>query len=500
MTDNNPSKYDHLLSTEHLQSDLGRRSVRSSFVTLGSKGSIFVLTMLSTVVLARLVTPEDFGLFAMVSLFTSFLSIFKNLGLGTATVRKQGLTHAEVTNVFWINNLVSVSLALLIVALSPAVAWFFGDSRLTLMTAALAIGFVISGLGIQHHALMARQMRFNELAGISIFSLVVGIASGITAAYFGATYWSLVILQLMTVSTSTLASWILCHWRPGMPYREISVREMVFFGGHLTGSRIIGFFNMNLGNILIGRYVGAAPLGLFDRANQLLHMPVQQFSSPVGSVAIPALSSLQSEPVRFRNYYRYAVFFIGLIAFPFVLVLAVFADEVVLIVLGSQWSGVAPIFILLVPASLIRIIQIALRWIYITLGRADKQLKWGVVDFFCNIVFLAIGIQFGVLGVAFAFSAKAVVLLFPEVIYCMKDTFLKASDLYQPLMYSLIYASLASAAVWSLKEYLDLQWNPLLICIAGGMIFLLAYLLLYVSLPASRRLFIHNLKKVKSQI
>lgn len=494
----NDNKYQHLLSTEHLQSDLGKRSVRSSFVTLASKGGTFALTMLSTMVLARLITPEDFGLFAMVAIFTSLLAIFKDLGLGTATVRKQGLTHAEVTNIFWINNLISVVLGLVIVAMSPAVAWFYGDPRLTLMTASLSVAFVVSGLGIQHHALMSRQMRFNELAGVNIFSLVVGIVAGSIAAYSGATYWSLVILQFVTVFSNTSLCWILCKWRPGLPRRDVSVRSMVFFGGNITGSRIIGFFNMNLGNILIGRYVGAASLGLFDRANQLLHLPVHQFSMPVGRVAIPALSSLQSEPVRFRNYYRYAVFFIGLIAFPVVFLLAIFAHEVVLIVLGSQWTEVTPIFLLLVPASLARIIQVAMKWIYITLGRADRMLRWGFVDFIVNILFLSIGVQYGVLGVAFAFSAKGVILLVPEVLYCMRHTFLKASDLFQPLMYSFIYSSLACAAVWRLKVYADLLWNPLLICMVGGTIFLMVYLLLFISLPASRKLFLNNIKKVRS--
>ncbi len=498
--DNKSNKYDHLLSTEHLKSDLGTRSVRSSVVTLASKSSTFALTMISTMVLARLISPEDFGLFAMVSIFTSLLSIFKDAGLGTATVRKQGLTHPEVTNIFWINNLISVCLGLVIVLMSPVVAWFYGDPRLTLMTASLSLGFIVSGFGIQHHALMSRQMRFNELALVHIFALVVGILAGITAAYFGATYWSLVILQFVTVFTTTTLCWILCKWRPGLPRRDVSVRGMVFFGGNLTGSRIINFFNLNLGNILIGRYVGAASLGMYDRANQLLHMPVHQFSFPIGRVAIPALSSLQSTPDRFRNYYRYVVFFIGLITFPFVFALLVFANEVVLVVLGSQWTDVTPIFQLLVPASFVGIIRVALRWIYITLGHADRLLRWGFVDLISNIVFLAIGIQYGVLGVALAFSAKALLLIFPEVLYCMKGTFLKASDLYQPLMYSFVYSSLACGIVWALKAYVDPQWNPFLIGMVGGTIFMMTYLLLYVSLADSRNLFFKNIKKIRSMV
>lgn len=498
--DDKNQKFENMLSTAHLQKDLGKRSVRSSVVTLASKSSTFVMTMLSTMVLARLITPADFGLFAMVSMFTSFLTIFKDLGLGMATVRKPGLTHAEVTNIFWINNLISVSLALAIVLFSPAVAWFYDDSRLTLMTASLAAGFVVSGLGIQHYSLMRRQMRFNELAAVNITALVVGILSGIVSAYFGATYWSLVILQFMTVATNTSLCWTLCKWRPSVPRRNVSVREMVFFGGNLTGSRIIDYFNLNLGNILIGKYVGAAPLGMFDKANQLLHMPVHQFSFPVGSVAIPALSSLQSTPDRFRNYYRYAVFFIGLIAFPLVFVLVVFANEVVLIILGSQWTEVTTIFRLLVPASLVGVVSVALRWIYITLGRTDKQLRWGIVDCFFNFTFLAIGIQYGVLGIAIAFSAKAMLLVLPEALYCTKDTFLKISDLFQPLVYSFVYAFLTCGVIWYLKDCLDLQWNPLLICIVGGLFYLLVYGFLYLSLPASRELFLNNIKKVKSYV
>ncbi|WP_429885852.1 lipopolysaccharide biosynthesis protein [Geoalkalibacter halelectricus] len=493
-------KYEKLLNTDHLQKDLGKRSVRSSFVTLASSGSNFFLTMLSTMVLARLITPADFGLFAMVSMFTSFLSIFKNLGLGMATIRKPVLTHGEVTNVFWVNNFVSAALALIIIVMAPGVAWFYDDARLTLITVAVAAGFIVSGLGIQHNSLLRRQMRFTELAGVNISSLMVGIFSGISAAYLGATYWSLVILQFVTVFTNTSLCWFLCKWRPGLPRRDVNVREMVFFGGNLTGSRIIGYFNLNLGNILIGRYVGAASLGFFDKANQLLHMPVHQFSFPVGSVAIPALSSLQSTPDRFRSYYRYAVFFIGLIAFPLVFVLVIFAEEVVLIVLGSQWNEVTPIFRLLAPASVIGILSVALRWTYISLGRANKQLRWGIVDCFFNFLFLGIGIQFGVLGVAVAFSAKALLLILPETLYCFKGTFITVSDLLKPLIYSITYAAMACGAVWYLKIDLDLQWNPLVLCIVGGIVYLFLYLLLYTALPPSRKILIENLKKLKANL
>lgn len=246
--------------------------------------------------------------------------------------------------------------------------------------------------------------------------------------------------------------------------------------------------------------MGAAPLGYFDKANQLLHMPVHQFSYPVGSVAIPALASLQQSPDRFRNYFRYAVFFMGLITFPFVFTLVIFANEVVLVILGAQWTEVTPIFRILAAASIVGIFRIALRWIYVSLGKANKQFHWGMVDCFFNFLFLGIGIQYGVLGVATAFSCKALVLIYPELVYCFKDTFMKKSDLLAPLKFSLIYSGVTFFAIWSLKGYAELQLNPLLMCIIGGLAYLLMYVLLYLALPSSRKVLLTNLEKLRQNV
>lgn len=490
-------RYQNIFDTAHLKQDLGRRSVRSGIVTLSSQAGKFVLTMASTMVLARMLGPAEFGLFAMVSLFTSFLAIFKDLGLAMATVRKPTLTHGEVTNLFWVNILISLALCVMIVLMAPAVAWFYNEPQLSLLTVSLSAGFMVSGFGIQHQALLRRQMRFAELSGIEIAGLLIGIVSGIIAAFFGVSYWALVVLQFVTISVNTLLCWYFCKWRPGLPFKNISVRNMVFFGGNITGSRMLNFFNLNLGNILIGKFLGATALGLFDKGNQLLLMPVNQFSMPVGSVAIPGLSSLQNEPERFRSYLRSAIFCLASMTLPVVVLMAMLAREMVLVFLGDKWLPVAAIFQLLAPAAALTIVSVATGWVYLSLGRADKQLKWGGVNFISNFFFLAVGLFWGVDGVAVAISAKAVFLAYPELRYCLKGTIVPMSDVIESLTFPLLYSLLAGGLVLIFKGIVPDQWGAFWTCVAVCVIYFVVYVGLWFCVTKGRILFFYNFRKIK---
>ncbi len=183
---------DEFLSTDHLNHDLRGRSVTGGIVTKSSQAAKFGLTMVSTVILARLLAPSDFGLVAMVSSVVGLLNVFKEAGLSTATIQREGITQAQVSNLFWVNVAVTSIITILIACLAPGVAWFYKDSRLTAITLWLSLTFLFNGSTVQHMALLRRQMRYKAIAGIEIGSMTVGIAVGVSMALLKCGYWSLV--------------------------------------------------------------------------------------------------------------------------------------------------------------------------------------------------------------------------------------------------------------------------------------------------------------------
>ena len=245
---NNPpnSDPDRYLRTDGLSEDLRGRSVRGGFIILAAQYCKFVLQLGSTVLLARLLTPEDYGLMGMVAVFIGLISLFKHMGLSTATVQKAEVTHNQVSNLFWVNVVFSVAIMVLTVALARVVAVLYNEPRLTGITIVLATGFVFGGLTVQHEALLRRQMRFGTLAAIDIVSLSLGYATAIVMALLKSGYWALVAMEIAMSLTNMLGVWLLCGWRPGLPKRYSGTGNMLAFGGNLTGVSIMNYASRNL--------------------------------------------------------------------------------------------------------------------------------------------------------------------------------------------------------------------------------------------------------------
>jgi len=399
----------NFFDTEYLKADLKGRSVRGGAVTMAAQGARFFLQMGSTVVLARLLTPQDFGLIAMVTVVTGFVAMFKDMGLSMATVQRAEINHAQISTLFWINVVLSLCVMLVVAALAPAIAWFYGEPRLTWITLALAGAFIFGGLTIQHQALLRRQMRFRSLAVIGIIGMLAGIVAAIIAAWYGAGYWALVIKQFAGTIAGTIAVWVVCGWRPGLPVRHSGVRKMLAFGGNLTGFNVINYAAAQIDRVLIGRYIGAGPVGLYHKAYNLLLLPLRQLNAPVTAVAIPALSRIADDPQRYRKAYFKMLNYIVMLAVPGVAFLIATSDWIVRLVLGPQWDESARIFAILGFAALLMPIGNTTGWLYVTQGRTRDMLHWGFIDGVIKILSVVIGLFWGITGVAFGVTIRCYV-------------------------------------------------------------------------------------------
>lgn len=448
-------------STDHLKADLKGRSVRGGAVTMAAQGVRFLLNLASIMVLARLLSPNDFGLVAMVVAVTGFVTLFKDMGLSMATVQRAEITHAQISTLFWINVAFGLVLGIVLACLAVPIAWFYnGEQRLVAVTLVLALGIPISGLGIQHQAVLRRQMRFVALAVVDTVAMLTGIMTAIVLALLGkaywpeANYWALVAMPLATATTGAAGVWIVCRWRPSGPRRGSGVRPLLSFGGYLTGSKFVIYLARNLDNVLIGRFWGEQTLGFYNQAYRLLMLPLQQINTPISAVAIPVLSRLIDSPERYRAYYRQGILLVVTLGMPIVAFSFAAVDELVLLVLGPQWTDAVAIFRALAPAAFIGTFNVATAWVFVSQGTTRRQFRAGAVASSFIVMAFVIGLPRGALGVATALSIAHCVIRIPHLIYCFHGTPIQLRDLGL-VLWRPAAASLAAAAITiTLNNYL----------------------------------------------
>jgi len=444
------------LSTDHLETDLAARSVRGGLATILSQGCKFVLQLGAMVVLARLLSPAEFGLVAMVVVVLGFVTVFKDMGLSMATVQRKDVTHAQISTLLWINLVFSVAILAIMAALAPLISWFYGEPRLTWITIVLSGSLIFAGLTVQHQALLRRQMRFGRLAVIEVGSMLVGVATGIVTAWAGVGYWALVLMQLAKTAAMAVGVWCLCGWRPGPPRRKSGVRSMLAFGGYLSGFNIINYSVTSVDKMLIGWRWGAGLLGLYDMAYRLLLLPVQQITTPISGVAIPTLSRLQGEPERYRLYYRTAVNLLAWTAVPPMAALAALSGPVIGLVFGPQWLPAAPIFKLLAIAAILRPLTSTAGWIYVTLGKTKRLFFWSLMVDPAKVAALVLGLPFGAKGVAIAYSSFSVILVVPSLLWAFHRTPVSLSDFFAAVWRPLT----VSGGVYAIIELTRLFLGP----------------------------------------
>lgn len=473
--------------TEYLKADLKGRSVRSGAVTMAAQGIKFFLQMCSTVILARLLTPEDYGLIAMVAVVINFAMMFKDMGLSMATVQKAEINHDQISTLFWINVAVGVCITGCFMALAPVVAWFYGKQELRDVTMVLGCVFVFGGLTIQHQALLRRQMRFFALGLVEILAIAGAVIAAIIAGLWGAGYWALVVLHLSLAIGVAVGVWIAVPWRPGLPKRGTGCRKMLAFGANVTGFNFVNYFARNLDKILLGKVFGSVTLGLYSKAYSLLMLPINQIRTPIMSIAIPAMSCLQNEPEQFKRYFLKLVSIIAFISMPLVVFLVVCSKEVICVLLGEKWLSAVPIFRILAIAAFIQPVATVWGTVLISLGQSRRFLKWGILHAIIMVSSFVIGLPWGPIGVAFSYTIANYLVLLPSCWYCFRFTPVSLGSFFiavsKPATASIFAGTVTAWLKFRLFEQIGL-WS-IIICFVSV---LLTYLLGWFSISGEKKL------------
>ena len=469
----------------HLRADLGRRSVRGVGVNLISQVYRLGLRLVETIVLARLLAPEAFGLVAMVTSFIAILELFKDVGLSQATVHSEDISEAQATTLFWINVALSILLGGSLALASPLVAQIYGEPRVVDIVLVLSAVMVIGGFGIQHMAILRRQMRFGTLVIIETVSISLGVATSIAAAWLGAGYWALVILRVVHIVASVGLAVFACRWIPGPPQWAPGVKDLVVYGANLTGARVFIALR-SFDQLILGYVWGARPLGLYTQATQVITQPSNRISGPVSSVMVPTLSRLQDAPEQFRRFYLIGVNGICLFTFPILAFAAADAELILGYLLAPKWLPAVPILRALVGLAWASTLGVAARWLFLPLGRTDLQLRTSVVLSALVLSGQLIGVQYGAVGIAIGVAAGQVIGRIPEMVVALRCSPVSGWSVIRILTLSTTISAAAGAAVLLPARLLPAMPPPLQLTLDAAVFGAVYFLLIFV-FPQTRR-------------
>lgn len=390
------------------QQGLGATAARGAAVTLTGQGLRIVVQVVGVVVLSRLLAPADYGLLAMTTAVVGVADIFRDMGLSSAAVQARTLSRGQRANLFWLNTGIGLLLSLVVFAGAPLLALVYSRDELVDVTRVLCWTFLLNGMATQYRADLLRSLRFTRLAVVDVVAPITGLAVAVVAALHGAGVFALVVQQLTQYTVVLVAVALAAGWFPGRPDRSAPMGGLLRFGWQLVGSQLVGYAGNNVDSLTIGIRFGADPLGLYNRAFQLLMTPLNQIRGPITQVGLPLLSRLQDDRARLAGALVRGQAALGLTLMLGLAVLAGSAGPTTALLLGPQWQAAAPLLALLAVAGGFQCLGLVSYWAYLSLGMTGPLFKYSVIQAVVRVVLVLAGSTAGVVGVAAGYAAAPV--------------------------------------------------------------------------------------------
>lgn len=384
-------------------------------------------------VLVRLLAPGDFGLLAMAMFFIGIGQLLADFGIGSAIVQDRTTDPVALSSCFWLNLALAGALALLVLACAPLIGRFYLRPDLAPVVALLSLNLLLSGLQVMPAALLYRDMRFADLAIAQVIASLVGALAAIGLALAGAGYWALAAQPLVGGVVYLLTCWRITRWLPGFQFDWPTVAPLARFSLALLGTNLVGYANRNVDGLLIGRFLGAGPLGLYAMAIQIMLYPLQQVSSVIVRVLFPALVQIKDDLPRMRAAYLRAVSTIALVTFPLMGGLFALADDFVLVVFGPNWVAMAPVLKVLAWVGMMQSIGTTVGTIYLSTGNPQIALRVTLIGTPLVIGGIAAGLPWGILGVATGYAAANVLLFYYTALTAFRVIDLRLQDFHRAL-------------------------------------------------------------------
>jgi len=428
---------------------LASRGINWSFGLLMAR---YVLSVGSTAVLSRLISPADYGLLGMVATFTVLVQAFSDFGLSWATVQRKELTRSQIDALFLINTGFGFLLMSLCIIAAPHVATFYHRPELTKITIAASVSLFFSAMAVQPTALMRRQMRLKELSLCNLWALMISAVITVFLALQGFGYWALVVQLVLVQMITTALSFTYSNYYPRFPQSLANLRSLLLFGGYSAAYGLINYFARNFDNVLIGKVWGATDLGFYTRAYFLMMLPGMMVIGVFGGVLIPAMASLRNDPERMEGAYLRAMRVVAMIGCSFSVGLALAAPELVDLVYGPKWQAVVPILLWLSIAGILQPLQNTASWLYIVTEKGRGLFVMGLVVSVSAVCAFVIGLPGGPVGVARAYAIANTLIAYPILLMAHRAAGLNMKRTVVECTPLIAAAVIMGLVVWSVGQ------------------------------------------------
>jgi O-antigen/teichoic acid export membrane protein len=425
---------------------LARRTVRNAGVTVFAQASVFAIQLLGTVVLARLLSPSDFGLVTMVTTFSLLLASFGLAGFTEAVLQANTLSESQASNLFWINLGGGLVLSVAFGAAGPLLAHFYSNPQITRAAIGFAVVILLSVAPIIHLALLKRAMLFGQVSILDILSRIAYVIAAITSAFWGWGYWALVGGSVAQQLVNCLGAWHLCSWTPKLPRGEPGTGKMMSYAASVYGRFTLNYFTGNTDNLLVGWRFGAVGLGFYKKAFDLFVLPSGQLLAPILAVVVTTLSRKNND---LKEYKRYFLTGLGIVAFLGMAVsasLTLTGRDVVRCLLGTQWGESGRIFIYFAPGIGLLLIYQTTAWIHLSMGTTMRWLRWTVIELGVTGLLFLVGLRWGPAGVAGAWTTSYCVLMIPGFLFALRPLDLPIAVILKTV-WKYAFAAISAAAI-----------------------------------------------------
>ena len=396
---------------------LRRTAVRGAGAAIAGSAGNFALGIGSVVILARILTPSDFGVVTMVSTFSLLLRSFGLNGFTELIMQREEVTDSLASNLFWINLGVGVILTLAFASSGPLLALFYHNSDVVQVTRGMSLAIAISCFGYVHTGLLQRAMHFRTTAIVNLVAQILQVAVSIILAMAGWHYWALVWGSVTQAVVAAAGAWLACRWIPRWPGRAAGTGSGLKFAMNVYSHFAFSYLTRNTDNLLVGWKFGARALGFYKRAYDLFVLPETQLLSPLSAVVVSTLSRVNGDREQFQRYFLRTISVLALLGMGIGADLALVGPDVIRFLFGPGWEEAGRIFALFGPGIGIMLLYNTHGWIHLSIGRPERWLRWGLLEFACTASLFLLTLSWGPSGVAFAWTASYFLLMFPGLWY-----------------------------------------------------------------------------------
>jgi PST family polysaccharide transporter len=436
--------------------------------SLASRVVSQLLRIAFLIVLARLLSPGDYGTIEMLVVFTGFAEALADGGLNSALIHNQQVTERHYSTVFWIQLTAGGVLSALFYFVAPLLARFYLEPNLEPLTRLSSCIFLIQACGNVHSTLLVKALQFRAIAIISLIATIISGTVAVGLAYNNYGIWALAWQSLVFAGATTGLLWTQSKWRPHLVFDRQAAVELGRYGIYRLGDLSLNYWLRNLDNLLIGKSLGAHQLGIYARAYNVMLLPLSNVSAVLGQVMFPALAQIQNDIPRFRRSYIRATCMIALVSFPLMTGIAVLSEPLVLGLFGDSWAEVIPVIRVLSFVGLFQSIVHPASWIFLSLGRTKALFQLNLIVAVPFVIAIAIGLRFGILGVASGYVAWALLDGLLALRIAGKYIDLRLSSILMGISRIALMNAIMGIIVFSLDSIVPpMWWSPPIRLLAG---------------------------------